>query len=391
MNRNTEPRGGGMNGLAKFDYGELGEHEVNTMERRAESIAGIRATVTRSAIETGRILRDARDRLANRRSGGFESWAESRAGISPRHARRFIDVANRFQTSDINVRSFDDTSLFLLAAPSCPESAVKEAMRLADHGKIVSSKVAKSIIEKHKPAKQDNPPGYSPHGIPGRKRKAKATEQEPDEPDESPGVIETTARMVESDGETDELTVRDEFLAAWKSAKKLPDSLPVKAQCLSFASRIVEMLSTGEPEEDDEPTVKESLTVAPEPVQPVARTTPDKPRSRKDQIEAIYKAYPRKVAPQAAKKAIAKALDQPDVTFGSLLEAVEEYARSRVGKDQKFTPHPATWFNRGSYHDDREDWHRSDKPDDQWEKAKADIESPDYDDPVGDRIWGKVA
>lgn len=75
--------------------------------------------------------------------------------------------------------------------------------------------------------------------------------------------------------------------------------------------------------------------------------------------EQIYAAYPRKVARQDALKAISSAMKK--VSAESLLEATNAYAAA-VSKwspeDRNFVPHPATWFNRGSYQDDRETWIR---------------------------------
>lgn len=74
--------------------------------------------------------------------------------------------------------------------------------------------------------------------------------------------------------------------------------------------------------------------------------------------EKLYAAYPRKVARDAALKAIAQALKR--VEFPELLEAVTAYAKSRDGKDPNLTPYPATWFNAGRWNDDRSEWDRPD-------------------------------
>jgi len=60
-------------------------------------------------------------------------------------------------------------------------------------------------------------------------------------------------------------------------------------------------------------------------------------------VEKIYQEYPKKVARGQAIKAIKTALKK--VGSETLLEAVKKYAVSVRGKDQKFIPHPATWFN----------------------------------------------
>jgi len=67
----------------------------------------------------------------------------------------------------------------------------------------------------------------------------------------------------------------------------------------------------------------------------------------------IYLAYPRKVARIAALAAITKALGSTEHPIDpvTLLERVEHYARHCKSKEKQYVPHPATWFNRGSYFD----------------------------------------
>ena len=76
-------------------------------------------------------------------------------------------------------------------------------------------------------------------------------------------------------------------------------------------------------------------------------------------IDAIYKAYPRKVGKIAARKAIAKALkvksaDELIEATRAFAEAVKQWPEA----DRHFVAHPATWFNRGSYDDDPSEWQR---------------------------------
>ena len=73
--------------------------------------------------------------------------------------------------------------------------------------------------------------------------------------------------------------------------------------------------------------------------------------------EDIYAAYPRKVAKKDALKAIFNAMK----TAGreKLLVATKQYAAAMAKcplEERKYIPHPATWFNRGSYEDDPAEW-----------------------------------
>lgn len=83
-------------------------------------------------------------------------------------------------------------------------------------------------------------------------------------------------------------------------------------------------------------------------------------------VEAIYANYPRKIGKQAALKAIAKAIKAKGRVGDTAADAwmlarVLAYAhatQSWPAADKQFIPHPATWFNRGSYDDDPKEWVR---------------------------------
>jgi len=89
----------------------------------------------------------------------------------------------------------------------------------------------------------------------------------------------------------------------------------------------------------------------------ITKSNIKKKYSSKD-AEEIYQLYPKKVAKDDAIKAISKALAR--VSKGTLTEAVTAYAKARIGQDPKFTPHPATWFNKARWEDDRTTWKDAD-------------------------------
>ena len=86
--------------------------------------------------------------------------------------------------------------------------------------------------------------------------------------------------------------------------------------------------------------------------------------------DAIYAAYPRKVGKQGAIKAIQKAAR--DVGADRLYKATLAYAEA-TGRwpeaDKQYIPHPATWFNRGSYEDDPKEWERGTAPASQFSQS----------------------
>ena len=92
-----------------------------------------------------------------------------------------------------------------------------------------------------------------------------------------------------------------------------------------------------------------------------------KPIPLKD-LEEIYAQYPRQIAKKEALSAIRKALERiesgeyknkpiaRDAAFAGLKTRVMLFADSPAGHKGKYTPHPATWFNRSSYLDDPKEW-----------------------------------
>ncbi len=72
------------------------------------------------------------------------------------------------------------------------------------------------------------------------------------------------------------------------------------------------------------------------------------------ECEEIYEAYPRKVAKPDALRAIQKAMSR-GTDFAGLLARTKLYA-SLVDSDQRFIPHPATWFNQERFNDDPQTW-----------------------------------
>jgi hypothetical protein len=85
---------------------------------------------------------------------------------------------------------------------------------------------------------------------------------------------------------------------------------------------------------------------------PTDTNTPKKQKSSESELKVIYESYPRHVGKAAALKAISKALTV--VPFETLLLRTQTYCKQVFAEqiEERFIPHPATWFNRGSYEDE---------------------------------------
>src|SRR5215207_4166526 len=66
------------------------------------------------------------------------------------------------------------------------------------------------------------------------------------------------------------------------------------------------------------------------------KVPPQKSDFPKDAFEQWYAAYPRKVAPKAARKAFVRIERSGEVTFAELMAGTGAYARSVVGKETAF-------------------------------------------------------
>jgi hypothetical protein len=77
----------------------------------------------------------------------------------------------------------------------------------------------------------------------------------------------------------------------------------------------------------------------------------------REQAEAIYEAYPKKVGKPKAINSILSALGQFD--FDLILSRTALYAKSRAGEDPQYTAHPTTWFNQHRFNDDPSTWKSS--------------------------------
>jgi hypothetical protein len=75
------------------------------------------------------------------------------------------------------------------------------------------------------------------------------------------------------------------------------------------------------------------------------------PAELAEQFERFWRAYPRKVAKDAARKAFERAIKgvgNPDV----LIMGAKRYAVERQNEPAKYTKHPATWLNAGCWDDE---------------------------------------
>jgi len=131
--------------LALFDYGTL---DLDTRSFVQTKTAEIRILIKQTAqgiIEIGQRLIEVKERLGY---GNFDSWVKGEFDWSRSTAYRFISVAESCPT--VGQLDFSPKALYLLAAPSTPESAREEALTLAESGERVTYHKAQELVAKHK-------------------------------------------------------------------------------------------------------------------------------------------------------------------------------------------------------------------------------------------------
>jgi len=97
--------------------------------------------------------------------------------------------------------------------------------------------------------------------------------------------------------------------------------------------------------------IPEARSQIPEEEEPDGSSNPIVPSSKSDGFDAFWKAYPRRVGKEAARKAWAVCLKR-GVKSWHIIEGAQWLA-AHPPDDPKYIPHPATWLNQGRYDDER--------------------------------------
>lgn len=82
-----------------------------------------------------------------------------------------------------------------------------------------------------------------------------------------------------------------------------------------------------------------------------SKKTPSSPATPSMEFDTFWAQYPRKIGKEAARRAFAKAMKK--TTAEKIAAGVEALRIQVAGKDQQFTPHPATWLNAGRWDDEQ--------------------------------------
>lgn len=131
-----------------FDYAELDTETRIVVQQRASEIKALMKRTASDIVEIGQKLIEVKGRLDH---GQFIGWFTSELGLERTMAARFIQVAERFGSSDmLQIATFAPSALYLLAAPSTPDEARAEAIARAEEGETITHATARGIVHDHK-------------------------------------------------------------------------------------------------------------------------------------------------------------------------------------------------------------------------------------------------
>lgn len=144
-------------------YASLDVETRIVVQQHTSEIKTLMRRTAQDIVEIGQKLIEVKDRLEH---GLFLSWLRMEFEWSVSAAYTFMQVAERFKLVDFTKLQLAPAALYLLAAPSAPESASEEALLRAEQGEQITHRVAQEIIMAHKATPP--PTGQEPMiGVPG--------------------------------------------------------------------------------------------------------------------------------------------------------------------------------------------------------------------------------
>jgi hypothetical protein len=134
--------------LAPFDYQQL---DMETRLSVQQFTREIKERIQRSAqtiVEIGERLAEVRERLED---GQFTAWLQTEFAWSRRTAYNFISVFERFGRANVAQLDIAASALYLLSAPSTPDTARAAVIERAETGERITHQAVKQLIEQHQP------------------------------------------------------------------------------------------------------------------------------------------------------------------------------------------------------------------------------------------------
>lgn len=129
-------------------YASLDVETRIVVQQRTGEIKTLMRRTAQDIVEIGQKLIEVKDRLEY---GCFSAWLQFEFEWSRSAAYKFMQVAERFGCVNFTQLQVAPSALYLLAAPSTPESARNEILERATQGERITYNTTREIVREHQP------------------------------------------------------------------------------------------------------------------------------------------------------------------------------------------------------------------------------------------------
>lgn len=143
-----------------FNYEILDRQTQISVKQKTSEIKGLIRQTAKDILNVGQKLSEVKQQLKH---GEFRNWLKTEFNWSISSATKFMQVSEQFKNVNFTHFNFAASALYILAAPSTPESARKYALQLATEGENITYSLAKLIVKHHKELAKTNT--YLPHQL----------------------------------------------------------------------------------------------------------------------------------------------------------------------------------------------------------------------------------
>jgi hypothetical protein len=131
----------------QYDYGRVVEAHRESVRRAALVIKPRLKRAAEDIFVIGKELNAIKSMLAH---GEYTHWLDIEFGLSDRMAQRFVNVYARLGTKSDNLSDLPPSTLYLLAAPSTPDEAIRAVEAQLDTGERISVAYVQGVITQAK-------------------------------------------------------------------------------------------------------------------------------------------------------------------------------------------------------------------------------------------------
>jgi phage N-6-adenine-methyltransferase len=129
-------------------YADLDLETRIVVQQRTGEIKTLMQRTAQDLVEIGQKLIEVKARLGH---GLFGAWLQAEFEWGERTAQRYMSVAQAFKSDTVSVlANAEAKALYLLAAPSTPESVREEAVQRAETGERLTYSAAREMVQEHR-------------------------------------------------------------------------------------------------------------------------------------------------------------------------------------------------------------------------------------------------